>query len=162
MTAARLIRYRQNEALAPLNMTRAALIVLEAIAPRPLNQEQLAAKVHIQSQTLGRVLARLEAGGYITRTRNPVDRRQLHGQLTSAGRAALVTARQAEIDAYPVTLDAEDWRTFQEQLEKFVHALGAPRRPRSAPAVLRDASPESGRDAGNQGFPLPRSGPADE
>lgn len=162
MTAARLIRYRQNEALAPLNMTRAALIALEAIAPRPLNQEQLAAKVHVQSQTLGRVLSRLEAGGYITRTRNPVDRRQLHVQLTSAGRAALVTARQAEIDAYPTSLDVEDWRTFQEQLERFVHALGAPRRPRSARAVLRDASPAPGRDAGQEGSHLPRSGPTGE
>ena len=50
MRAARLIQRRQDEALAPLNLTRAAVIALEAIAPRPLNQEQLAAKVHVQSQ----------------------------------------------------------------------------------------------------------------
>ncbi|AOT04769.1 MarR family winged helix-turn-helix transcriptional regulator [Arthrobacter sp. U41] len=132
MTAARLIRRRQDEALAPLNLTRAAVIALEAIAPRPLNQEQLAAKVHVQSQTLGRVIARLEAGGFVTRTRNPADRRELHVQLTSAGRAALATARQTEIDAFPSTMDVADWQVFQEQLERFVNAVRLPS-PRPAP-----------------------------
>lgn len=161
VTAARLIRYRQDEALAPLNMTRAALIALEAIAPRPLNQEQLAAKVHVQSQTLGRVLARLEAGGYITRTRNPSDRRQLQVHLTSAGRAALDAARQAEIDAFPPGMDAEDWHIFQEQLERFVHALGVPPRPRPALALPPDEPPAPGRNASQEVPRLPRAGGAD-
>lgn len=73
---------RHNAALAPLNITRAAVTALEAIAPRPLNQEQLAAKVHVPSQTLGRVLARLEGEGFVAGTRNPDDRRQRYVQLT--------------------------------------------------------------------------------
>ena len=143
MAAARLIQRRQNGALAPLNMTRAAVIALEAIAPRPLNQEQLAAKVHVQSQTLGRVLARLEAAGLVTRTRNPNDRRQLHVQLTAAGEAALAAARQEEIDAFPTTMDPQDWNILQEQLGRFVDALKFPQQP---PTRLHDAaSPEPGQ-----------------
>ena len=150
MTAARLIQRRQNGALAPLNMTRAAVIALEAIAPRPLNQEQLAAKVHVQSQTLGRVLARLEAAGLVTRTRNPNDRRQLRVQLTAAGEAALAEARQAEADAFPSTMDAQDWHILQEQLGKFVDAL---KFPQQAPVRLhdtaaRDPGPERRSGAG--------------
>ena len=144
MAAARLIQRRQNEALAPLNMTRAAVIALEAIAPRPLNQEQLAAKVHVQSQTLGRVLARLEAAGLVTRTRNPDDRRQLRVQLTGAGETALAAARQAEIDAFPSTMDAQDWRILQEQLGRFVDALKFPQQP---PIRLRGiAAPKPGQE----------------
>lgn len=159
MTAARLIRCRQDEALAPLNMTRAAVIALEAIAPRPLNQEQLAAKVHVQSQTLGRVLARLETGGYVTRTRNPADRRQFHVHLTAAGRAALVAARQAEADAFPATMDADDWHIFHEQLDRFIHALRLPSRPSSAAAIEHGAARESGQEVSEEFPRLPRSGP---
>lgn len=144
MRAARLIQRRQDEALAPLNLTRAAVIALEAIAPRPLNQEQLAAKVHVQSQTLGRVLARLEAGGFITRTRNPADRRQLHVQLTPAGRTALAAARQAESDAFPSSMNAEDWHILQEQLDRFVAALQLPQQPNPSSASLQHPPHASG------------------
>lgn len=145
MRAARLIQRRQDEALAPLNLTRAAVIALEELAPRPLNQEQLAAKVHVQSQSLGRVLARLETGGFITRTRNPGDRRQLHVQLTPAGKSALEAARQAETEAFPPTMDAEDWHILQEQLDRFVSALQLPPGPTPSPAVLHELGPASGR-----------------
>lgn len=147
MAAARLIQRRQNDALAPLNMTRAAVIALEAIAPRPLNQEQLAAKVHVQSQTFGRVLARLEAGGFVTRTRNPEDRRQLHVHLTPAGRSALAAAHQAERDAFPSTVDAQDWRILQEQLGRFVEAL---KLPPQAGGRLHSSEPATVRGTGHQ------------
>lgn len=163
VAAARLIQRRQNEALAPLNMTRAAVIALEAIAPRPLNQEQLAAKVHVQSQTLGRVLARLEAGGYVIRTRNPEDRRQLHVQLTPAGRAVLVAARQAELDAFPSTLNAQDWNTLQQHLGRFVEALKIPSRPAGLPQASEPeprAAPvdAAGSGAAHESLLPPRSG----
>jgi DNA-binding MarR family transcriptional regulator len=171
MRAARLIQRRQNDALAPLRLTRAAVIALEELAPRPLNQEQLAAKVHVQSQTLGKVLARLEAGGFITRTRNPADRRELRLQLTPAGAAALAVARQAEIEAFPSTLDAEDWHILQEQLNRFVTALQLPPRPTPSPAVLHELGPASGHE-NHRAVPArgdspmftrrPRSGPPED
>ena len=165
MAAARLIQRRQNDALAPLNMTRAAVIALEAIAPRPLNQEQLAAKVHVQSQTLGRVLARLEAEGLVTRTRNPEDRRQLRVHLTAAGEAALAAARRAEIDAFPSTMDAQDWHILQEQLGRFVDALKFPqqqrRRRRTEPAPGQERPLLSVQGASQETSQVPHVGSAD-
>jgi MarR family transcriptional regulator, organic hydroperoxide resistance regulator len=125
-TAARLIQRRQEQALAPLGLTRAAVIALEAVASRPMNQEQLAAKVHVQGQTLGRVLARLESQGLVTRTRNAADRRQLQVKLTQAGKTALNAARQAEVDAFPVARDDDGWDALQEQLTKFIASFQAP------------------------------------
>ena len=125
-TAARLIQRRQDESLAPLGLTRAAVIALEAVAPRPLNQEQLAAKVHVQSQTLGRVLARLESQGLVTRTRNETDRRQLQVELTEAGKDALAAAREAENNAFPAAMDVAGWGILQQQLARFVESLQSP------------------------------------
>ena len=70
-SAARLVQRLHDDALAPLGLTRAAVIALEAVAPRPMYQEQLAARVHVQSQTLGRVLARLEDAGLVTQDAKP-------------------------------------------------------------------------------------------
>jgi MarR family transcriptional regulator, organic hydroperoxide resistance regulator len=137
-TAARLVQRRQDEALAPLGLTRAAVIALEAVAPRPLNQEQLAAKVHVQSQTLGRVLARLESQGLVTRTRSETDRRQLQVELTEAGTAALDAARKSEVNAFPATMDAEGWEILQQQLARFVDSL---QRPTPGPAQPGPAHP---------------------
>jgi MarR family transcriptional regulator, organic hydroperoxide resistance regulator len=58
--AARLIQRRQDQALADLGLTHAAVIALQGLMSGPLNQEQLAEEIHVRSQSLGRVLARLE------------------------------------------------------------------------------------------------------
>ena len=71
-TAARLVQRRLDDALAPLGLTRAAVIALKALSPRPMNQEQLAALIHVQSQTLGRVLARLEGEVWLRGTETPM------------------------------------------------------------------------------------------
>ncbi|MET1065387.1 MAG: MarR family transcriptional regulator [Arthrobacter sp.] len=123
-TAARLVQRRHDDALAPLGLTRAAVIALRAVAPRPLNQEQLAAKVHVQSQTLGRVLTRLEAGGLVTRKRDPLDRRQFQVEITPAGEAVLGAAREAESAA--VSADFDGWDVLWEQLARFVSLLQGP------------------------------------
>ena len=79
-----------------------------------MNQEQLAAAVHVQSQTLGRVLTRLEAGGLVTRKRDPHDRRQFQVAITEAGEAALRAAREAESAA--VAAEFDGWEILREQL----------------------------------------------
>lgn len=142
-TAARLVQRRQDEALAPLGLTRAAVIALEAVAPRPLNQEQLAAKVHVQSQTLGRVLARLESQGLVTRTRNETDRRQLQVELTEAGKEALDAAREAENSAFPAAMDVEGWEILQQQLARFVASLQGP-----PPGQMGGPGPPGGKATG--------------
>jgi DNA-binding MarR family transcriptional regulator len=140
--AARLVQRRQDDALAPLGLTRAAVIALEGLAAGPLNQEQLAEVVRVQSQTLGRVLTRLEASGHITRTRQSTDRRQFKVELTDAGKAALESARQAEIDAYPDDADIS-WKILQDELGKFIRALPASRDTEVVPFV----APEHHRGA---------------
>ena len=131
-TAARLVQRRLDDALAPLGLTRAAVIALKAASPRPMNQEQLAAKVHVQSQTLGRVLTRLEAGGLVTRKRNPHDRRQFQVEVTDAGEAALNAAREAEST---VPADFEGWEILRDQLSRFVNSFPAPDRHGVRPAA---------------------------
>ncbi|SDK93981.1 MarR family winged helix-turn-helix transcriptional regulator [Arthrobacter sp. ok362] len=125
-TAARLVQRRLDDALAPLGLTRAAVIALKAVSPRPLNQEQLAAVVHVQSQTLGRVVARLESGGLVSRKRNPHDRRQFQVEITHAGEAALSAAREAESAAVPADFDG--WEILRDQLSHFVNSFQSPRR----------------------------------
>ncbi|MFF2030360.1 MarR family winged helix-turn-helix transcriptional regulator [Arthrobacter sp. NPDC058192] len=147
-TAARLIQRRQEQALAPLGLTRAAVIALEAVASHPMNQEQLAAKVHVQGQTLGRVLARLESQGLVTRTRNAADRRQLQVKLTHAGKTALNAARQAEVDAFPAARDDDGWDALQEQLTKFIDSFQAPQPVEPAHAHSAGPVPEGTPDRG--------------
>ncbi|SFT92500.1 MarR family winged helix-turn-helix transcriptional regulator [Arthrobacter sp. ov118] len=137
-TAARLVQRRHDEALAPLGLTRAAVIALKAVAPRPLNQEQLAAKVRVQAQTLGRVLTRLEAEGLVTRKRNPHDRRQFQVEITGAGEAALTAAHEAESAAVPADFDG--WDILRQQLARFVTSLQSPRPGRR----VKKASPREG------------------
>ena len=141
--AARLVQRLHDDALAPLGLTRAAVIALEAVAPRPMYQEQLAAKVHVQSQTLGRVLARLEEGGLVTRTRNPADRRQFQVQITEAGNSALEAASRAESAAVPADFDG--WETLSEELTRFVDFFQTP--PPGSPGINTLPAPNAGSTA---------------
>ena len=124
-TAARLVQRRFDEALAPLGLTRAAVIALKAMSQHPMNQEQLAAVVRVQSQTLGRVLTRLETEGLISRTRDPHDRRQFQVEMTDAGEAALRAAREAESAALPSDFDG--WEILREQLTRLVSSFPSAR-----------------------------------
>lgn len=137
--AARMVQRRQDDALAPLGLTRAAVIAMEGLASGPLNQEQLAEIIRVQSQTLGRVLTRLEASGHITRIRQSSDRRQFKVELTDAGKAALEDARQAETEAYPSD-PAIGWKILREELAKFIQAIP----PARNQEVLRFKTPERG------------------
>ncbi|MBT2548039.1 MarR family transcriptional regulator [Arthrobacter sp. ISL-65] len=150
--AARLIQRRLDDALAPLGLTRAAVIALDGLATGPRNQEQLAAIVHVKSQTLGKVLTRLQNRGLLTRTRHPSDRRQLIVELTAAGEAALAAAHKAEIDAFPADMDPEKWRILQEELTRFVASLHAPQR-------ASETSPRPTRLRGVPGTGHRESGP---
>ena len=121
--AARLVQRRQDDVLGPLGLTRAAVIALEGLAPGALNQEQLASSVHAKSQTMGKILARLQLAGLVSRSRHPQDRRQLIIGLTGAGREALAAAQQAEAHALPPEVDVRGWQTLQDELSRFVQSL---------------------------------------
>jgi MarR family transcriptional regulator, organic hydroperoxide resistance regulator len=124
--AARVVERRKDNALAALGLTHAGVIALQGLAAGPLNQEQLARRIAVQSQTLGRVLGRLEDSGLVTRTRDSRDRRQFSVALTEAGSAALDTAHQIERDALPA--DLENWTHLQRDLGRILAAFEGPGR----------------------------------
>lgn len=124
--AARVVERRKDQALAALGLTHAAVIALQGLAGGPLNQEQLARRIAVQSQSLGRVLARLEDADLVSRTRDRHDRRQFIVALTPAGSAALATAHQIECNALPE--DLEDWTTLQHDLARILRAFEVPGR----------------------------------
>ncbi|MFE4544690.1 MarR family winged helix-turn-helix transcriptional regulator [Arthrobacter sp. NPDC056727] len=99
--AARLVQRRQDQALAELGLTHAAVIALQGLLEGPLNQEQLAADIKVRSQSIGRVLSRLEGAGLVSRASSSVDRRHNEVSITAAGRQALEAARKAEQEALP-------------------------------------------------------------
>lgn len=124
--AARVVERRKDQALAALGLTHAAVIALQGLAAGPLNQEQLARRIAVQSQSLGKVLARLEESGLVTRTRDQRDRRQFSVALTPSGQTALATAHQIERNALPE--DLEGWTTLQKDLARILAAFEVPGR----------------------------------
>jgi DNA-binding MarR family transcriptional regulator len=99
--AARLVQRRQDQALAELGLTHAAVIALQGLVDGPLNQEQLASDIKVRSQSIGRVLSRLEGAGLVARESSSLDRRHNEVSITEAGRQALEAARKAEEEALP-------------------------------------------------------------
>ncbi len=91
-TAARLVEHEWNAALARLDLTHAGLLTLHALDHGPQSQRQLAGLSYVEEQTISRVLDRLERSGYVTRARDPGDRRRLLVELTPQGAAAYRTA----------------------------------------------------------------------
>lgn len=89
-TAARLVEHKVNQELAALEVTHAGMLVLKVLYDRgTTTQVDLAKALHVQRQTVGKTLERLEAAGYIERNRPDTDRRSLVVTITSSGRAVL-------------------------------------------------------------------------
>jgi DNA-binding MarR family transcriptional regulator len=82
----------------------------------PLTPSELADRERVQRPTATRLLARLEAPGYVTRTPDPEDGRSSLVALTPAGRALLEQTRNRK-DAYLArrlrTLSAEERATLR-------------------------------------------------
>lgn len=144
--AARLIQRRQDQALADLGLTHAAVIALQGLTAGPLNQEHLAADIKVRSQSLGRVLARLEGAGLVTRRSSSRDRRSNDVAITDAGLDALAAAREVEKDALPPNL--AEGAVLSRELARVISYFPGPHRARAA-----------GRD--NQG-PMTPAGAAEE
>ncbi|GAA2173442.1 hypothetical protein GCM10009784_07740 [Arthrobacter parietis] len=96
-TAARLVEQSWNQRLAELDVTHAGFTALAVLAGYgPLRQAQLAELVHVQAQTIGKTLNRLEAKGHIERTRGDDDRRSQTVRITEKGLATLEKGRNIE------------------------------------------------------------------
>ena len=82
--------------LEPLNLTHPQYLVMLALwehqkasaeGDAPLTVKQIAAALQLDSATLSPMLKRLEALGFIARTRSSADERATHIELTNDGRA---------------------------------------------------------------------------
>ena len=122
--AARLVQRSQDQALAALGLTHAAVIALQGLASGPLSQEQLAVRIRVQAQTIGKVLVRLDAAGLITRTRDPADRRKIEAALTESGHAALKDALHIEQNLLPA--DPATRSTLEHELVTVIRTFSAP------------------------------------
>ena len=94
-TAARLNEHHQNRSMVDLNVTQAGATVLKALlASGPISQSRLAGLVHVQAQTMGKVLAKLELRGLVIRARNSADQRAIRTHITQRGRTLLESIDQ--------------------------------------------------------------------
>lgn len=128
--AARLIQRRQDQALADLGLTHAAVVALQGLTAGPLNQEHLASEIKVRSQSLGRVLARLEGAGLVTRTSSSRDRRSNDVAITDAGLDALAAAREVEKDTLPPNL--AEGAILSRELARVISYFPGPHKARAA------------------------------
>ncbi|WP_062377906.1 MarR family winged helix-turn-helix transcriptional regulator [Demequina pelophila] len=139
----RLARYAQmlavmnDRVLAELGLAAWELDVLDTLtrqgAPYSLTAGDLERAMLITSGTTTHRIGRLEARGYVTRSRDADDRRVVNVVLTDAGRAACVTALEALLERQRRALDALETHE-QDALTTGLRALGR---------VLRDAPPDA-------------------
>ena len=96
-TAARLVEHAWNESLAALGLTHAGVMALDVLRTEgSMTQAQLASKVRVQAQTMGKTLHRLEVHGHITRVKNERDRRSHVVAILPAGDRAVAQAVRLE------------------------------------------------------------------
>lgn len=146
--AARLIQRRQDQALADLGLTHAAVIALQGLTAGPLNQEHLAAEIKVRSQSLGRVLSRLESAGLVTRTSSSRDRRSNVVAITDAGLNALAAAREVEKDALPPNL--ADGAVLSRELARVISYFPGSHRGRSGKEKTEGAALAGDRPTGSE------------
>jgi DNA-binding MarR family transcriptional regulator len=81
--------------LEPMGLTHPQYLVMLALwEEEPLRVSELARRISLEPATLSPLLKRLEAGGMVTRTRDPLDDRALAISLTAKGRRARARAEK--------------------------------------------------------------------
>lgn len=92
---ARLLRNAYDRRVRSLGLTRSQWWVLNQLFRNPgLNQSELAEILEIERPTLGRLLDRLEAKGWVRREHDARDRRAWRVHLTDAAEPAMRTLRK--------------------------------------------------------------------
>jgi DNA-binding MarR family transcriptional regulator len=87
-----------RDLLDPLGLTHPQYLVMLALWERdPRSVRAIADELRLDSATLSPLLKRLEAAGYLRRTRSATDERQLEVALTTAGRALRERARAVPV-----------------------------------------------------------------
>jgi DNA-binding MarR family transcriptional regulator len=133
-TAARLVDHAWNERLLDLGITHAGYTTLGVLARQgTMTGARLAQTVHVQAQTIGKTLEKLERRGFISRMRDSVDRRSHRVTITAAGLDALASAENIE----RTLMTGEGLESFELRslLRSIVGEL-APQRQRVTTAVV--------------------------
>jgi MarR family transcriptional regulator, organic hydroperoxide resistance regulator len=125
--AARLVEQEWNSWLASRDLTHAGLLALHALRSGPRTQRELAAASMVEEQTMSKVLDRLERAGYVTRERDPADRRRLVVRRTPAGEQAYQAAIDADVANTIVTARLDDPGAFRGELVQLIAGLLAAR-----------------------------------
>lgn len=130
-TAARMVEHDWNDWLAQHDVTHAGLVALHALAGGPMSQRALAADSHVEEQTMSRVLHRLERSGYVTRERDPADRRRLVIERTALGAEVAEHVLREGVAERLVADRLDDPDAFRAELIRLVADLHAAREDRS-------------------------------
>lgn len=127
-TAARLVEHDWNAWLATHDITHAGLIALHALEQGPLTQRQLAGVSRVEEQTMSRVLDRLERTGYVTRDRDPHDRRRLIVTRTEAGARVFAAIDGSDVSSLIVSDHLQNPARFRAELLRLIDGLGGTER----------------------------------
>lgn len=96
-TAARLVDHAWNERLLDIGITHAGYTTLGVLSRvGTMTGAKLALAVHVQAQTIGKTIEKLERQGFISRIRDSVDRRSQRITITQSGIEALAKAENIE------------------------------------------------------------------
>ncbi len=96
-TAARLVDHAWNERLLDIGITHAGYTTLGVLSRQgTMTGAKLALAMHVQAQTIGKTIEKLERQGFISKMRDTVDRRSQRITITPAGVDALALAEDIE------------------------------------------------------------------
>ena len=96
---ARMLRHAYDRRVRDLGLTRSQWWVLNQLFRNPgVNQSELAEILEIRKPTLGRLLDRMEAKGWVRREQDAADRRAWRVHLTDAVQPAMRELRKAAAD----------------------------------------------------------------
>ena len=126
----RLYGKRYDElAKSSLELTRAQCRMIAYLAHYgDMNQARLAELLEVAPISAGRLLERMEEGGWVTRTPNPDDRRELLVSLTPKAEGVLTRARRVGDDVQAEALAGftpEEAELFSAMLQRVRANLGA-------------------------------------
>jgi MarR family transcriptional regulator, organic hydroperoxide resistance regulator len=124
--AARSVLAIYRPLLDPMGLTHPQYLVMLALWERsPLAVKDLSALLQLDAATLSPLLKRLEAAGYVTRTRDSADERVLKIELTPIGRR--LRARAEKIPPAIVERLGIDIADLQELHGALTHVIAAAR-----------------------------------
>jgi DNA-binding MarR family transcriptional regulator len=133
-TAARLVDHAWNERLLDIGITHAGYTTLGVLSREgTMTGARLALAVHVQAQTIGKTLEKLDRQGFISRIRDTRDRRSQRITITQTGLEALAQAQ--DIERSLMTGEGLESDELRGLLRTIVVEL-APQRQKPVPAAV--------------------------